>query len=97
DCSANVDAPLPALAQVAEQQGAYLAQCLNANAGKPSSDPPAFQYRHMGSMVSLGTGSAVIEIFGKGLTGWTAWFGWRTLPLTDPVTSVENETKQNQG
>ena len=57
DCCANEDAPLPALAQVAEQQGRYLAKVLNAEARArldDSSAPPPFVYRSLGSMATVG-------------------------------------------
>ena len=46
-------------AQVAEQQGKYLAKQLNTSAkaqreGKPPPDWPPFQYHHLGSMALVG-------------------------------------------
>jgi hypothetical protein len=41
--------------QVAEQQGKYLARCLNAAAGKlEAAEAPPFAYKHLGSMASVG-------------------------------------------
>lgn len=41
--------------QVAEQQGRYLAQCLNKAArGEEEAGPQPFQYRHLGSMATVG-------------------------------------------
>ena len=41
--------------QVAEQQGRYLARVLNAQAGQlEAAEAQPFQYRHLGSMASIG-------------------------------------------
>jgi NADH dehydrogenase FAD-containing subunit len=42
------------LAQVAEQQGKYLAKCLNDEARGHKGPPKPFVYHHLGSMASLG-------------------------------------------
>jgi len=65
DCCADVDAPLPALAQVAEQQGAWLARRLNeevrpVGAGGGAGD--VFAYRHFGSMATTGGLSAILQL-----------------------------------
>ena len=40
---------------MAEQQGKYLARCLNAAASKlEAAEPPPFAYKHLGSMASVG-------------------------------------------
>ena len=58
DCCASADHPLPALAQVAEQQGKYLAKMLNAAAGAgvegQEKPPEPFVYRSLGSMALVG-------------------------------------------
>ena len=110
-CGHTVDR-LPALAQVAEQQGKFLASVLNDEAsqnkkhqatpagrrdeeaheaaGAPGAapyTPPArvFKYHHLGSMASLTTGAAVIEL-GEAkqftMTGLTSWLAWRSAYLT---------------
>lgn len=91
DVAANLDKPLPALAQVAEQQGKYLAASLNAAAAvagsaKPAagtdaleealSKVPAFEYNHLGSMASVGGHSAVIELKQKDQPGHLRWTGF---------------------
>ncbi|KAK9843007.1 hypothetical protein WJX74_005543 [Apatococcus lobatus] len=89
DCCASATQPLPALAQVAEQQGKYLARVLNAKAkgGQPSAAQLSpFRYRHMGSMATTGGGSAVIDL-GKGkshltFTGIKSYLAWRSAYLT---------------
>ncbi|CAD7695202.1 unnamed protein product [Ostreobium quekettii] len=84
DCSANPANPLPALAQVAEQQGKYLARCLNAQA-KSGTSPEPFQYRHLGSMATVGGTSAVLEISSPvrySMRGFSSWLAWRSAYLT---------------
>jgi NADH:ubiquinone reductase (non-electrogenic) len=77
DCCANAQSPLPALAQVAEQQGRFLARVLNASAveerkkkkndvGETTSEDvvPAekFVYKSLGSMAQVGGASAILEL-----------------------------------
>ena len=72
------------MAQVAEQQGKYLAACLNADATRGHEGPhKPFIYRHLGSMASLGngllwTGVCVVSMIPAGLLlviakAQTAW------------------------
>ncbi|KAL4421702.1 hypothetical protein ABPG77_010646 [Micractinium sp. CCAP 211/92] len=88
DCCADLDRPLPALAQVAEQQGKYLARVLNEGAARlEPAEPAPFVYRHMGSMASLGGERAVLEL-GDGKqpkiswAGFSSWVAWRSAYLT---------------
>ena len=69
DCAGNIDKPLPALAQVAMQQGKYLAASLNrrgldsllaARRGSPADVPP-FKYAHLGSLASVGQWKGVYD------------------------------------
>ncbi|PSC72864.1 internal alternative NAD(P)H-ubiquinone oxidoreductase mitochondrial-like [Micractinium conductrix] len=89
DCCADLERPLPALAQVAEQQGKYLARVLNAAAGRlEARESPAFVYKHMGSMASVGGTSAVIELGDaskdrtRSWAGFSSWLAWRSAYLT---------------
>ena len=67
--------PLPALAQVAQQQGRYLGKALRRNLehGKPL---PPFKFRSRGNTAIVGRNSAVFD-FGrfrlKGRIGWILW------------------------
>ncbi|KAL4457622.1 hypothetical protein ABPG75_012487 [Micractinium tetrahymenae] len=88
DCCADPDRPLPALAQVAEQQGKYLARVLNEAAAKlEPAEPRPFVYKHLGSMASLGGERAVLEL-GDGKqpkfswAGFSSWVAWRSAYLT---------------
>ncbi|KAK7385536.1 hypothetical protein VNO78_31259 [Psophocarpus tetragonolobus] len=101
DCSGFIEStgktPLPALAQVAERQGRYLAILLNkigkANGGRANSAKDVdfgdqFVYRHLGSMASIGSYKALVDLRqskeGKGLSmaGFVSWFIWRSAYLT---------------
>lgn len=74
---------LPATAQVAAQQGEYLASVLNGvkfeELGHKDGFSPAFEYSHGGSMAYVGGEHAVVEspIFGvqKGLATYVLWKG----------------------
>jgi len=70
DCGADELHPLPALAQVASQQGKYLANLMNSHHAhfppQPAAPPslatlPAFQYSHLGTMASVGEWKGVID------------------------------------
>ncbi|KAG2422820.1 hypothetical protein HXX76_015764 [Chlamydomonas incerta] len=90
DVCANPDKPLPALAQVAEQQGRYLARVLNEQARGPPHGVPQhseFEYRHLGSMATVGGHSAVLELGDASrrhlsLAGFLSWVAWRSAYLT---------------
>jgi NADH:ubiquinone reductase (H+-translocating) len=78
DSAAALDAdgkPLPALAQVAAQQGDYLGRVLAAEArGRPLGKP--FRFRNRGNTAIIGRNAAVFD-FGKWqLKGRFAWFLW---------------------
>jgi NADH:ubiquinone reductase (H+-translocating) len=66
--------PLPGVAQVAMQQGAWAAaNILRAIEGKPAR---VFRYRDLGNMATIGRNSAVADIRGLRLTGFVAWLAW---------------------
>eukprot|EP01025_Chloroclados_australasicus_P067241 TRINITY_DN9298_c0_g1_i1.p1 TRINITY_DN9298_c0_g1~~TRINITY_DN9298_c0_g1_i1.p1 ORF type:complete len:583 (+),score=66.39 TRINITY_DN9298_c0_g1_i1:182-1750(+) len=88
DCSANENKPLLALAQVAEQQGRYLARTLNKEARsiEPHAIEP-FEYRHLGSMATVGDYGAVFQLGGESkryfsMAGFVSWVAWRSAYLT---------------
>jgi len=89
DVCANPDKPLPALAQVAEQQGRYLAKVLNEQAKAAPGWQPSqeFVYKSLGAMASVGGNSAVLELevappTHLSLAGWLSWVAWRSAYLT---------------
>ncbi|KAM7496435.1 hypothetical protein LguiA_020849 [Lonicera macranthoides] len=104
DCSGFLESTgrstLPALAQVAERQGKYLANQLNkigkvgggrANSAKDMDLGTPFVYRHLGSMATIGRYKALVDLRqskdGKGLSlaGFGSWFIWRSAYLTRVV------------
>ncbi|CAD6340803.1 unnamed protein product [Miscanthus lutarioriparius] len=91
---------LPALAQVAERQGKYLASLLNhvmkAGGGHANSETEAdlgrpFVYKHLGSMATVGRYKALVDLRqskesrGISLAGFVSWFIWRSAYLTRVV------------
>jgi len=93
DCAVDpncAQGPLPPLAQVAEQQGAYVAARLNASSGSHyNAKGREFVYKHLGSMASMGSVGSVASLGGLkaseshwNLRGLTAWFMWRSAYVT---------------
>ncbi|XP_072988216.1 internal alternative NAD(P)H-ubiquinone oxidoreductase A1, mitochondrial-like [Typha latifolia] len=91
---------LPALAQVAEREGKFLARLFSTigkqNGGKAHSaknvslgDP--FVYKHLGSMASVGRYKALVDLRqskdakGLSMAGFVSWFIWRSAYLTRVV------------
>jgi NADH dehydrogenase len=71
--------PNPPTAQHAIRQARCLARNLVASlTGAPRQ---AFHFRALGKMGSLGRRSAVAEVFGLKLSGFLAWWVWRTIYL----------------
>lgn len=67
--------PLPGVAPVAKQQGAYVARVIAARlAGKPP--PAAFRYRDFGNLATIGRRKAVVNFGRVRLTGRPAWLLW---------------------
>lgn len=67
--------PLPGLAPVAKQQGAYVARLLRARiAGKAAPGP--FRYRNYGTMATIGRRSAVADFGWLKIGGTLAWLLW---------------------
>ncbi|XP_061374746.1 internal alternative NAD(P)H-ubiquinone oxidoreductase A1, mitochondrial-like isoform X2 [Gastrolobium bilobum] len=101
DCSGFVESTgrptLPALAQVAERQGKYLASLLNkigkAGAGHANSEKEIefgdpFVYQHLGSMATIGRYKALVDLRqskeskGLALAGFLSFFIWRSAYIT---------------
>jgi NADH dehydrogenase len=78
-CLGREGKPLPPLGQVAFQQGAQTA----ANLTRLLCDRPTrpFRYFDFGQLVSVGHQFAAVKLLGLRLTGFFAWFVWRTLYL----------------
>jgi NADH dehydrogenase len=83
DCTFTMDArtgdPAPPTAQHATREAACVADNIVATLrGTPRR---AFSFRALGKMGSLGHRSAVAEVFGVKLSGFLAWWLWRTVYL----------------
>jgi len=75
--------PLPGVAQVAMQQGAWAAgNVLRAVQGKPGRP---FRYRDLGNMATIGRNSAVADIRGLRLTGFVAWLAWALVHILNLI------------
>jgi NADH dehydrogenase len=83
DCAWVIDArtgePAPPTAQHATRE----ARCVAENIAATLRGTPrrAFSFRALGKMGSLGHRSAVAEVFGFRLSGFVAWWLWRTIYL----------------
>lgn len=72
--------PLPGLAPVAKQQGAYVGRLLAARiCGRR--EPEAFRYRDYGTMAVIGRSRAVAALGGFKLKGFLAWLAWSLVHL----------------
>lgn len=71
---------LPGVAQVALQQGAFVAGLLGKyHTARPR---PIFQYNDKGSMATIGRAKAVAQIKRLKLTGFLAWMMWALIHIT---------------
>jgi NADH:ubiquinone reductase (H+-translocating) len=77
--------PLPGLAQVAMQGGAYAAKSIVRKV-KGQREPPPFHYFDKGSLAVIGRAAAVADVFGAHLSGFIAWFVWAFIHLLYLVT-----------
>jgi NADH dehydrogenase FAD-containing subunit len=67
--------PLPGIAPVAKQQGAYVARVIAERVGhRPA--PAPFRYRHFCTMATIGRKSAVADFGNFRLSGFIAWLLW---------------------
>lgn len=88
DCAAIEGKNFPAAAQVAQQEGKYLAKMFNRKAGGKSIDP--FSYRHMGMLAYIGSKRALADLPNVKAHGFAAYFFWRSAYLTRLV-SLKNK------
>jgi NADH dehydrogenase len=73
-------APLPGVAQVAIQGGAYAAKVIRARLEGKKELPP-FHYFNKGEMAVIGRAAAVANIFGVHVSGLLAWLMWLFIHL----------------
>ncbi|MGA0200445.1 MAG: NAD(P)/FAD-dependent oxidoreductase, partial [Prochlorotrichaceae cyanobacterium] len=66
--------PLPGIAPVAMQQGAYLAKSLRAKVAGKAVKP--FRYIDRGNLAVIGQNAAVVDLGVLKLTGFIAWLVW---------------------
>ena len=67
--------PLPGIAPVAMQQGAYLARKIRAGANSANGNKP-FSYVDKGQMATIGRRRAILELGRLRLAGFLAWLTW---------------------
>jgi NADH dehydrogenase len=72
--------PLPGVAQVAMQGGAYAVKVIRARLGGKR-EPPPFHYFNKGEMAVIGRAAAVASIFGIHVSGLLAWLMWLFIHL----------------
>jgi NADH:ubiquinone reductase (non-electrogenic) len=90
DCATFGDAPLAATAQVAQQQGKYLARALERERRGRTVGP--FEFRSFGMLAYIGGGQALADLPGVKWSGRAAWLFWRSVYLTKLV-SLANKVK----
>jgi NADH dehydrogenase len=72
--------PLPGVAQVAMQGGAYAAKAIVKRIRGERDNKP-FHYFNKGDLAVIGRASAVANIFGLHLSGFIAWLVWLFIHL----------------
>jgi NADH dehydrogenase len=77
--------PLPGLAQVAMQGGAYAAKAILRKV-KGQQELPPFHYFDKGSLAVIGRAAAVADVFGAHLSGFIAWLVWAFIHILYLVT-----------
>ena len=78
DCAAVKDAdgwPLPGVAPVAKQQGAFAAQAIVAALRNKPKDTP-FRYADFGNLATVGRKAAIADFRGFHLKGFIGWLVW---------------------
>jgi NADH:ubiquinone reductase (H+-translocating) len=71
----GTDKPLPGVAPVAKQQGAFVGAVIACRiSGKPK--PAAFRYRDAGQLATIGRRAAVVDFGRVRFTGRLAWWFW---------------------
>jgi NADH:ubiquinone reductase (H+-translocating) len=78
DCAALSDAegrPLPGVAPVAKQQGAYAAKAIAAALNRKRFDTP-FRYVDFGNLATVGRKAAIADFRGFHLKGFVGWLLW---------------------
>lgn len=87
DCAEVEGRAYPATAQVAEQQGRYLAKAFRRRAA--GRDDRAFKYRHQGMLAYIGGNRALADLSRFKGRGFTTFLFWRSAYLTR-IVSMRN-------
>ncbi len=90
DCAVDPAHPLPATAQVAQQQGKYLAGALRRR--QRGDEPPPFRFKSSGMLAYIGGSQALVDLPHVKWSGRTAWLFWQSVYLTKLV-SPANKVK----
>jgi NADH:ubiquinone reductase (H+-translocating) len=67
--------PLPLVAPVAKQEGAYVARVIRSQL-EGKAPPPAFRYRDPGSLAIIGRSAAAVDFGFVQITGFVGWMVW---------------------
>jgi NADH dehydrogenase len=73
-CAGPDGKPLPGVAPVAMQQGAYVARTIETRLSRGDTGP--FRYRDRGSMATIGRSRAVADLGWIAFGGFPAWVTW---------------------
>lgn len=71
--------PLPGVAQVAMQQGHYVAKLVERRLR--GEEMPPFRYKDKGSMATIGRAAAVVDLHWFRFSGFLAWLAWLFIHL----------------
>lgn len=80
DCTCVEGQDHPPTAQVAQQEGAYLAKILNRLVRQKTAEP--FEYRHMGMLAYIGERRALADLKNVKGKGFATWLFWRSAYVT---------------
>lgn len=93
DCSSYTDHPFPATAQVASQEGRWLANLLHKEhldessvvnyAAQPPEGAKPFNFHNLGVLAYIGGWRALAELNSTKISGYNAWVIWRSAYLTN--------------
>ena len=86
DCAVDPGHPLPATAQVAQQQGKYLAKALRRRLR--GGEPAPFRFKSSGMLAYIGAHQALADLPQAKWSGRTAWLFWQSVYLTKLVSNA---------
>ena len=88
DCISVAGKTIPATAQVAQQEGTYLAKALERHV--EGLLPKSFRYKHYGMLAYIGSGEALADLERVKGRGFATWLFWRSVYITRLV-SMKNK------